>query len=72
MGDDAELCVDDLPCRYQTYALYNDRYQLLYSGPFATFTLPAVVGTYYLCVEVCWGSEEAYEGYRYFFGLEKE
>ena len=53
-----------------SYTLYNERYQTIYDRQ-EEFVMPEESGRYMICVNVMWGTRERYEGYEYFFMVEK-
>ncbi len=70
VSDDVQIAIDGKTAGLQYYTLYDEQYQEVYYRQ-EKFMMPEKSGKYILCAEVTWGTEKEYDGYQYFFMMEK-
>ncbi|MHB8061782.1 MAG: hypothetical protein ACYDG2_03975 [Ruminiclostridium sp.] len=70
VSDDVQIVIEGKTTGLQYYTLYDEQYQEVYYGQ-EKFVMPEESGKYILCAEVTWGTEKEYDGYQYFFIIEK-
>lgn len=70
VSDDVQIVLEGRTTGLQYYTLYDEQYREVYYRQ-DEFVMPEETGKYILCAEVAWGTKDEYDGYQYFFAMEK-
>jgi hypothetical protein len=76
-ADDFQIVIDGIYAERSSYALYNEKLELIYESPSTApgFSIPTEAGIYLLSVGVLWSNGEAdhenmrYSGFEYIFKI---
>ncbi len=71
IADDVQIVIRNGKTKSSpSYVLYDEQFRQVYAYR-GEFIKPARLGRHILCLDMVWGTEKSYSGYRYYFLIEK-